>query len=205
MANNQNPTRRSLEFGYCYLEPIWLLIVGIWLFLVVCSCMQIPKRRGEWKRNLGPADEYLTPDAIEELKKELARIEAARPHAVSELQRTREMGDLSENFAYSVAKGKVMGMDAAIFRIKERLKYAKPVEVGGTRNGVIAVGSVVEVEVNDKIKTLTLLGVAQVDLAKGFISYHSPVGSALMGHAAGDTVIVETNGKKIEYRIISVK
>jgi transcription elongation GreA/GreB family factor len=154
---------------------------------------------------LGPEDEYLTPDAIEELKKELARIEAARPYAVSELQRTREMGDLSENFAYSVAKGKVMGMDAAIFRIKERLKYVKPVTVGGTKNGIVSVGSIVDVEVNGKLKTFTLLGVAQVDLSKGFISYHSPVGAALMGKEAGDTAIVETNGKKIEYRIIAVK
>jgi transcription elongation GreA/GreB family factor len=167
--------------------------------------MQIPKRRGEWKRDLGPEDEYLTQDAIEELRQELHRIEKARPAAVAELQRTREMGDLSENFAYTVAKGKVMGMDAAIFRIKERLKYAKPIKLGGNGGGVLAVGSIAEVEVNGKARTLTLVGVQQVDLSKGFISYHSPVGSALMGKMAGDSVMVEANGKKIEYRILRVR
>ena len=84
--------------------------------------MQIPKRRNEWKSRADWADEYLTADAIQELKDELVRIERARPAAVAELQRTREMGDLSENFAYSVAKGKVMGMDARAFHIKEQLK-----------------------------------------------------------------------------------
>lgn len=167
--------------------------------------MQIPKRRGEWKRNLGPEDEYLTHDAIEGLKKELGRIVASRPAAVAELQRTREMGDLSENFAYTVAKGKVMGMDAAIFRIKERLKYAKPIKVGGNEGGIIAVGSVVDVEVNGKPKTFTLVGVQQVDLSRGFISYHSPAGASLMGKMAGDTASFTANGKRIEYLILRVK
>jgi len=167
--------------------------------------MQIPKRRGEWRQNLGPADEFLTPDAILELKHELNRIEAARPAAVAELQRTREMGDLSENFAYHVAKAKVMGMDSAIFRIKERLKNAKPIKVGGNAGGFIALGSIVTVQVNGKEKTFTIVGAQQVDLNKGFISYHSPVGAALMGKLAGDTALVETNGKKIEYLIVKVQ
>jgi len=167
--------------------------------------MQIPKRRGEWKRDLPSADEYLTPEAIDGLRTELARIQAARPAAVSELQRTREMGDLSENFAYSVAKGKVMGMDAAIFRIKEQLKRVKPLKLGGNKNGFIAVGSIVEVEINGKRKTLTLVGTQQADPGSGKISYHSPVGAAFMNHLPGDEAIVETNGKKIVYKILEVK
>jgi len=166
--------------------------------------MQIPKRRGDWKRLVGAADEYLTPDAIQKLKDELKHIELGRPAAVSELQRTREMGDLSENFAYTVAKGKVMGMDARIFAIKEQLKRVKPLKIGGS-GGLIDLGSIVQVEVNGKQKTLTLVGTQQADPLSGLISYHSPVGTALMNHLAGETVTVETNGKKIQYKIISVK
>jgi transcription elongation factor GreA len=165
--------------------------------------MQIPKRRGEWRRKIGPADEYLTPEAIQALKDELKRIEAARPYAVSELQRTREMGDLSENAAYSEAKGKVMGMDSAIFRINERLKYAKPLTADSS--GVVAVGATVEVEVNGKRKTFRLMGTQEADPSTGHISYHSPVGAALMGKKAGSVAMVMANGKTIEYLIISVK
>ena len=167
--------------------------------------MQIPKRRGEWKRDLAAADEYLTPEAIEGLKKELERIIAARPAAVSELQRTREMGDLSENFAYSVAKGKVMGMDNRIIEIKEQLKRVKPLKIGGNAGGFIAVGSIVTVEVNGKQKTLTLVGTQQADPLSGKISYHSPVGAALTNHLAGDSVSVTTNGKTIVYKILKVE
>lgn len=167
--------------------------------------MQIPKRRNEWKRDLPSADEFLTPPAIEELKNELARIQAARPDAVSELQRTREMGDLSENFAYTVAKGKVMGMDNRIIEIKEQLKRVKPLKIGGNAGGFIAAGSIVTVEVNGKQKTLTLVGTQQADPMAGNISFHSPVGAALMNHLAGDEVSVAANGKKIVYKIIEVK
>jgi transcription elongation factor GreA len=167
--------------------------------------MQVPKRKGEWKQQLGPADDYLTPEAIQELKDELKRIEAARPGAVSELQRTREMGDLSENFAYHVAKAKVMGMDNRIFTIKEQLKRVKPISIGKNQGGFVALGSIVGVEVNGKRKTLTIVGTQQADPQKGLISYHSPVGAALTNHLPGDTVTVETNGKKILYKIVSVE
>jgi transcription elongation factor GreA len=167
--------------------------------------MQLPKRRGEWKRDLPTADEYLTPDAIEGLKKELAHIQAARPGAVSELARTREMGDLSENFAYSVAKGKVMGMDNRTIEIKEQLKRVKPLKIGGNAGGFIAAGSIVTVEVNGKRKTLTLVGTQQADPLSGKISYHSPVGAALIGHLAGDEATVTANGKTIVYKIVEVK
>lgn len=166
--------------------------------------MQIPKRRGEWKQQAGPADEYLTPDAIQKLKDELVGLERARPAAVSELQRTREMGDLSENFAYTVAKGKVMGMDKRIFEIKEQLKRVKPLKLGGS-GGLIGVGSIVTVEVGNKTKTLTIVGTQQADPLSGKISFHSPVGAALMNHVVGETVAFEANGKTISYKIISIE
>jgi transcription elongation GreA/GreB family factor len=115
------------------------------------------------------------------------------------------MGDLSENFAYSVAKGKVMGMDARMFHIKEQLKRVKPLKIGGNAGGLIAIGSIVTVEVNGKRKTLTLVGTQQADPMAGKISYHSPVGAALSNHLAGDTVTVETNGRKIEYKVMEVR
>ncbi len=167
--------------------------------------MQLPKRRGEWKRDLAAADEYLTPDAIDELKRELISIQAARPGAVSELARTREMGDLSENFAYTVAKGKVMGMDNRLIEIKEQLKRVKPLKIGGNAGGFIAAGSIVTVEVNGKQKTLTLVGTQQADPLSGKISFHSPVGAALMGHLAGDEVTVTINNRSVVYKIIEVK
>ena len=166
--------------------------------------MQIPKRRGEWRRKLGPEDEFLTPEAIQQLKDDLERLEKkVRPPAVAELQRTREMGDLSENAAYTEAKARVGRLDSAIFNIKERLKFSQPVV--GSGSGPVSLGSTVEVEVQGKRKTFLILGTQQTDPLSGRISYHSPVGTALMGKLPGDVATVESNGKKIEYRIVSIK
>jgi len=165
--------------------------------------MQVPKRRGEEKNRQGLADEYLTPEAIAEIKRDLERLEKhVLPKAVDELARTREMGDLSENAAYSEAKGRVLRLQHVIFQLKERVKHAIPIKAGGA--SVVQVGSTIEVEVNGKRKTLKIFGTQQVDPTAGHISFHSPVGAGLMGKKAGDTVTVETNGKKIDYRIVLV-
>ncbi len=167
--------------------------------------MQTPKRRGEWRRQLGLADEYLTPDAIQKLKQDLARLEKARPAALEELQRTREMGDLSENVAYGEAKAHVGRINGGILNIRERLRLAKTIQTGANTSGRVAIGTTVEVEVNGKIKKFQILGTQQADPNSGKISFHSPVGAALMGKKAGDMARVRMKDKEIEYRIIKVE
>jgi transcription elongation GreA/GreB family factor len=88
------------------------------------------------------------------------------------------------------------------------------VKVGDNAGGVIAVGSVVTVETGGKQKVLTILGSQQADPSSGKISYHSPIGAALIGKMAGDEASVEIsakggsasggNGKKIIYKILEV-
>ena len=86
--------------------------------------MQIPKRKSQAFRKYGKdADNYLTAEAIEMLKGELEHLEnKSRPKTVEELTAAREMGDLSENAAYQMAKGRLAGIDHRIFEIKEKRK-----------------------------------------------------------------------------------
>ena len=49
-----------------------------------------------------------------------------------------------------------------------------------------------------------LVGPTESDPSKGKISVDSPVGKALLGHKAKDTVSVETPDGKIQYKIVSV-
>ncbi|MDP4008480.1 MAG: hypothetical protein Q8P68_04795, partial [Candidatus Peregrinibacteria bacterium] len=63
--------------------------------------MQIPKRKGEEDRRLlKKADDYLTADKIQRLQDELVSLKKQIPVAAAEVQRTAEMGDLSENAGY---------------------------------------------------------------------------------------------------------
>lgn len=167
--------------------------------------MQVPKRK-PGKYAPGPADYHLTPEAIQSLKEELARIETRiRPKAVEELRRTREMGDLSENFAYSAAKAKLGGLDMRVLEIKERLKNAISIKRGAAPDGGVRIGASVEVEVNGKKKIYDIVGSQETDPGAGAISYLSPLGAALMGRKPGETVAIDANGKEVLYKILSVR
>ncbi len=152
------------------------------------------------------ADDFLSPEAIKKLQDDLRRLEeVSRPRAAEELARTREMGDLSENAAYSEAKGRLNGMLRRIHEIKERLKTAVVVKRGST-DGRVGVGASVVVRVNGKSKTYAITGSAETDPASGRVSHLSPLGAALRGHVAGDSVTVTAaNGKKVAYEILEVR
>ncbi len=167
--------------------------------------MQVPRRKAG-KYSGGPADDHLTHAAIADLKEELERIQThVRPRAVEELRRTREMGDLSENFAYSVAKGKVLGLDARIQEIQERLKRAVPIRHGPGQGGTIRLGATVTLSVNGKERVYDIVGAQEANPTAGAISYHSPLGAALIGRKAGETVTIDANDRKIDYRIMEVR
>jgi transcription elongation factor GreA len=167
--------------------------------------MRIPKRN-PGKYAPGPADFHLTHTAIGRLREELKRLEEqARPRAVEELRRTREMGDLSENAAYSAAKARLLGMDQRILEIKERLKRAVPISHGAGPGGTIRIGATVTVEIDGRVRTYDIVGSQEADPSGGAISYLSPLGKALMGRRAGETIEIEANGRRIEYRIVEVR
>lgn len=167
--------------------------------------MQVPKRKpGKYAQ--GPADDNLTHAAIKKLRDELERLEKhVRPRAVDELRRTREMGDLSENAAYSMAKGKLMGLDYRLLEIKERLKNAVPIRHGAGPGGTVRIGATVSLSVNGKERVYDIVGAQEAAPSAGAISYHSPLGTKLIGRRAGEVVTVEVNGKKVVYEILEVR
>lgn len=150
-------------------------------------------------------DNYLSAAAIRQLREEIERLqERDRPRTVEELSRTREMGDLSENAAYQMAKARLMGIDGRILTIKEKLKNAVVIEPGAGAGGAIRIGSTVVVETGGRQRTFEITGSDETDPAKGRISHVSPIGTSLLGHKAGDKTVLKIGDNSIEYRIISV-
>jgi len=169
------------------------------------SSMQIPKRKSEQNRQ-HDNDLHLTPRRIRELKEELRKLEErVRPKVVEELTRAREMGDLSENAAYSYAKGRLAGIDRRIFEINDRIRNAITIEGGADSQGRIRIGATVTVEVGGRRRSFEITGSQETDPGSGRISHRSPVGSALLGHAVGETISVRASDREIEYLIVSVE
>jgi transcription elongation GreA/GreB family factor len=168
--------------------------------------MRVPQRRSEQKGEMRRQPDYLiTPEAIERLRRDLADLRLRqRPQAAAEMRRTAEMGDLSDNAGYSTAKAQLTRINNRILSIEERLKRAVPIERGTGTSGRIHIGSTVVVAREGREQTFEILGSHESSPGRGRISYHSPLGAALMDHSTGDDVTAMVNGRSITYRIIRV-
>ncbi|TSC76476.1 MAG: transcription elongation factor GreA [Parcubacteria group bacterium Gr01-1014_31] len=164
--------------------------------------MRVPIRKPGKYTNL-PSDPNLTAAKLDELKQELARLKSVtQPRAILEVKRLAEMGDFSENAAYSIAKGRLRHLNDRITELTEYLKHI--VIIQPVKSGVVQLGSTVTVEINGKQKTYTILGSSETDPTSGVISHKSPVGAALMGCQVGDTVEIQLAGKRVGCRVVSL-
>jgi transcription elongation factor GreA len=169
--------------------------------------MRVPNRKSEELHRAGrQTDDYLTRERLESLRRTLADLQGRqRPQAVEDLARAREMGDLSENAAYSEAKGRLARIDGRIFGLKERIKNAVLIEDGAGADGVVRIGATVTLESGGRRRTYRIVGSQETDPSKGRISHASPLGAALVGKKAGQTVVLSAATPSVEYRIISVE
>ncbi|MEK7183114.1 MAG: GreA/GreB family elongation factor [Patescibacteria group bacterium] len=167
--------------------------------------MRLPTRKAETERIMNQViDNHLTPAKIKAMEQELENlVKRERRPAADEVARTAQMGDLSENAGYQFAKQNLRRINDRITILEERLKNAIPIDQS-VSDGKIRIGSKVVVSVKGKQMDFEILGSVESNPFKGRISYSSPLGAALIGHEAGETVIVKTNNQELAYDIVSV-
>ncbi|MBU1130996.1 GreA/GreB family elongation factor [Patescibacteria group bacterium] len=164
--------------------------------------MRVPIRKaGEFTRIV--PDPYLTVGKFNELNKKLKQLKVLLPQAVSEVKRLAEMGDFSENAAYQMAKGRLRGLNQHIFDLEEQLKLSIIIKPGHNKNK-IQLGSRATVKMAGRQKTYLILGSSEIDVKNNIISHNSPIGSALMGKKAGDSVKIQLAGSEVEFKIIKI-
>ena len=137
----------------------------------------------------------LTQVDIDKMKQEIEhRTKVLRPQLIAEVQRTREYGDLSENFEYKCAKRDKNRNDSRIRYLERMIKTAKVIEVSTDEEGVGLFDKVkIFNEMTNKEMDLQIVTTLRQNVLKGLISPESPVGKALMGHKVGDRVQVEVS------------
>ena len=144
-----------------------------------------------------------TKDGYEKLKVRQAELLAKREVVLVSLQRAREMGDLSENGAYTSAKFELGNTDRELRRLAFMIKYGVITEASGRDK--VGFGNKITVELAGKEYTYMLVGTQEADPMKGTISLESPIGMALLGKKVGDKVIVQMNERQIEYLVKDIK
>jgi transcription elongation factor GreA len=150
--------------------------------------------------------EAITAEGLDALKSELARLEGdARRDIARRIKAARELGDLSENAEYHIAKEDQAHLETKIARLSERLRNARVVDAPADSD-VVAFGMTVTVadEESGREATYTLVGATEADVRAGRLSAESPVAKALMGRRAGDVVEVTTPRGVRRQRVVSL-
>ena len=123
-------------------------------------------------------------------------------HALAE---ARALGDLKENAEYISAKEKQSHLEGKIAELQSVLNTSRIIDVTTIKSDKVVFGATVKLNDVEKGTTVTyqIVGNNEADTQKGKVSYTSPLGKALIGKEAGDTVLVRAPKGDIEYEIES--
>ena len=149
---------------------------------------------------------WLTHEAYNRLKAELDHLTGpGRAEITERIEAARAEGDLKENGGYHAAREEQGKMEGRIHQLTELLRGAHVGEAPAD-DGVVEPGMVVTAEIAGEKETF-LLGSREgaPDVEIDVFSEGSPMGAALVGHKAGETVSYEApNGSSIKVKIIEV-
>lgn len=117
-----------------------------------------------------------------------------RPKILEDVKTAREFGDLSENFEYKAAKQEKRRNDSRIRYLERMIKTAKVIDTESKPDEIGLFDKVViYIEEDDEEQTIELVTTLRQNALNGLISKESPVGKAVMGHKAGERVLVQVN------------
>ncbi len=151
---------------------------------------------------------WLTQEAYDRLKAELEHLSGeGRTEIAKKIEAAREEGDLRENGGYHAAKEEQGKQEARIRQLRQLLADATVGEPPDPSTGRIAPGMVVTATLAGEEMTF-LLGSREVagDTDIDVYSEASPLGSAILGRAVGDTTsYTAPSGTKIQVSILDAK
>ena len=149
-------------------------------------------------------DHYLTPERLEELKKELNELKTVNRLEVSEkLKRAKELGDLSENAEYVEAREEQSRIETKIIKLEETIRNASLITKGG-QHQTVKIGSTIVVLKDGQERKFTIVGANETRPEAGLISNESPLGKTFLDKRVGDVVTIKTPGGEVKYKIIAI-
>ena len=148
---------------------------------------------------------YITAAGFARLQSEKKQLlEVERPEVVKTVAWAASLGDRSENADYIYGKRRLREIDRRVRFLIKRLESAQIVHASGRDTDQIFFGARVRVRGVSGEKTVTIVGVDEIDTAKGHVSWLSPIARALIKAREGDTVVLRTPGGAEELEILEV-
>ena len=153
---------------------------------------------------------YITPGGLQRLKDEHRfLLSRERPAVTQVVAWAASNGDRSENADYQYNKRRLRQIDRRIRFLTKRIDAAAVVDPEAPRQGRAAThaffGATVRYEnaAGDE-KAVTIVGLDEIDLDRGRISWVSPLAKALMKAGEGDTVVLRAPGGTERLEILDV-
>lgn len=150
----------------------------------------------------------MTPQGYARLKSELFRLlDVERPELVKVVSWAASNGDRSENGDYLYGKKRLREIDRRIHYLNKRLDQPEVVDPAarGDTDQVFFGATVDYADGGGREHTVTIVGVDEVDPARGHVSWISPIAKALLKRRAGDTVSLKTPGGEEDIEILDVR
>jgi transcription elongation factor GreB len=154
------------------------------------------------------AKNYMTPEGFARMRDELNMLmRKERPEVVKVVTWAAGNGDRSENGDYIYGKKRLREIDRRVRYLSKRLANAEVVDAAKRvkTDQVFFGATVTTANAQDKERTVKIVGVDEVDLKKGHVSWISPIAKALMRAHEGDVVNLRTPAGIEELEIVKVR
>jgi transcription elongation factor GreB len=150
---------------------------------------------------------YITPAGFKRLNDELKRLwKLDRPKLVETIAWAASNGDRSENGDYIYGKRKLREIDRRIRFLSKRMDSAVVVDNAGKDHERVYFGATVTfADESGGEQTVSIVGVDEIDLGRGRVSWMSPIATALLKGTVGDMVTLRTPRGAKEIEIIEVR
>jgi transcription elongation factor GreA len=150
----------------------------------------------------------LTQETYDRLVAELEDLTTrGRNEIATTIEAARALGDLSENGDYHAAKDTQGKMESRVRQLQALLKHATIVESQGG-DGSVSAGSIVTLRYDgDDEDDVQRFFVGSIEERRGdmaVVSPSAPLGKALLGKRAGDTVEYDAPGGALRVTIVEV-
>jgi transcription elongation factor GreA len=153
---------------------------------------------------------WLAKSAYDRLTEQLADMKGPqRQKIVAEISSARDEGDLKENGGYHAAREAQSRLEGEIQALEALLRNAdttEPDDDGGVRPGVVVTFKFAGDD-DDEAEDRLIASIEMKEFAGGLeiSSAASPIGAALLGASAGDTVSYEgPNGRTLQVEVLKV-
>ena len=151
---------------------------------------------------------YMTPDGHRRMQDELRRLSREeRPKVVEVVAWAAGNGDRSENGDYIYGKKRLREIDRRIRFLSKRLEIAEVVDPQRqkSRDQVFFGASVTYADARGAERTVTIVGIDEVDLDHGQVSWISPIARALLKAQEGDVVELRTPAGTERIEIVEIR